>query len=849
MSSSRPAVLVPRDALHSSWTEHRPLIECYLSAGELGVAAEILERVAAERRAAKITWSRREEIDFHILEAEIELSHLDTIREERDLPVVARSDRPLDATMHAARCDVLVDTLTLLASRRQLGARDDARIALLELRLLEHRGRFREAHARMAEVLERTRRAEDTVLLARAHLAAARCAQAANQPHDAAALLRKALAYAVGEQGQRERAEAMALLGEQLFSAGRLTEAAPLLASAGEISRRLGHEGRAARAQLHLARLTWHQGSLARAHDLYERLTDAAESGTESMANVQAQLECGELCIHMGRWPDARRHLLRCVCAARRRGASALLLQAYGLVARLDARRGKPRQASRAIRLAERLMDLTRPPAALKTAVALHLAEAHLDSGDVREASTLATQAFADAAGHPRAIVRVAAHRLHGRIRLAAGKFDEARETFAKAAEYARRAGDRHGRALAELGLAQAALESVRGEDERRAARNALDRASRRLRSMGAASSPHPNPCGSGSRGGESQDAAHFDRRSLGDRPARRPEPDTWAAHGIITCNGRLHAELVHAAQVAPSRLPVLIHGETGSGKELVARLIHRLSGCKGRLVVFNAATCRNELFEAELFGHRKGAFTGAHRDREGLIVQAAEGTLFLDEIADLSSAAQAALLRFLDTGEVRPVGSDTTRIIQPRIVAASHRVLSRLVAEGRFRHDLFFRLAGLELVLPPLRARREDILPLLRHFARAGGIAAGTIEAILTGDFREGLLSHPWPGNVRQLSHWVDQLAALVRGRLPHAEILRAMRRSLEVAVRATGRPATRASAGRTPSREELIRLLRLHRGNISRVAQALHTYRTHVYRLLRQCGIDYRRYRTHTR
>ena len=266
-------------------------------------------------------------------------------------------------------------------------------------------------------------------------------------------------------------------------------------------------------------------------------------------------------------------------------------------------------------------------------------------------------------------------------------------------------------------------------------------------------------------------------------------------------------------------------------------------------MVVFNAATCTSELFEAELFGHRRGAFTGAHRDREGLIAQAHGGTLFLDEAAELGPVAQAILLRFLDCGEVRPVGADAPRTIRTRIVAATHRHLNELVACGRFRQDLYFRLAGTEIHIPPLRARREDVLALTRHFAHERGIPIAVLERFLAAGFGERLRRYPWPGNVRQLRHLMDHLAALLGAGAPEREIQRAVDRALSIAERASSSAPVRSAGGpemREISRETLLELLKRHGGNISHIARELQTYRTHVYRLLRKRGIDLCRYRT---
>jgi serine/threonine-protein kinase PknK len=204
---------------------------------------------------------------------------------------------------------------------------------------------------------------------------------------------------------------------------------------------------------------------------------------------------------------------------------------------------------------------------------------------------------------------------------------------------------------------------------------------------------------------------------------------------------------------LAESGAPVLIHGETGSGKELVARGLHTLGPrSSGPFLPHNFASIPDSLVEGELFGHVRGAFTGAHADRPGLFELASGGTLFLDEIGDASAPVQSRLLRVLQEGEVRRLGEGRTRRVDVRVVAATHRHLAGLVRGGRFREDLYYRLHILSLRVPPLRERREDIPLLLahaldRHAAggrrRVWGIRRGALEA---------LRAHDWPGNVRQL-------------------------------------------------------------------------------------------------
>ncbi len=202
----------------------------------------------------------------------------------------------------------------------------------------------------------------------------------------------------------------------------------------------------------------------------------------------------------------------------------------------------------------------------------------------------------------------------------------------------------------------------------------------------------------------------------------------------------------------APTPLSIYITGETGTGKEVVARMIHRLSGkAKGRFIPIHCGALPLSLAESELFGHVKGAFTGAIQQRPGALLQAHQGTLFLDEIGDLPLDIQVKLLRFLEDGEVKPVGSDHISRSQVRILCATHRPLRKLVAEGKFRQDLYYRLASVTIEIPPLRERPEDISLLALHFTKTLG---KKIEPSAINKLKE----HPWPGNVRELRHAIER-------------------------------------------------------------------------------------------
>jgi len=218
--------------------------------------------------------------------------------------------------------------------------------------------------------------------------------------------------------------------------------------------------------------------------------------------------------------------------------------------------------------------------------------------------------------------------------------------------------------------------------------------------------------------------------------------------------------------RVASRDVTVLITGESGTGKELVARALVETSARAGRpFVRFNAAALPRELAEAELFGHVRGAFTGADRARRGLFREADGGTILLDEVGELDLGVQAALLRVLQEREIRPVGADRSEKVDVRVVAATHRDLAALVKAGEFREDLYYRLDVVRLHLPALRERPEDILPLARHFAERAARRFGLGALSLTPALEAHLLAEPWPGNVRQLENAVERLVVFATG------------------------------------------------------------------------------------
>ncbi|NIE81965.1 MULTISPECIES: sigma-54 dependent transcriptional regulator [unclassified Burkholderia] len=244
--------------------------------------------------------------------------------------------------------------------------------------------------------------------------------------------------------------------------------------------------------------------------------------------------------------------------------------------------------------------------------------------------------------------------------------------------------------------------------------------------------------------------------------PERESRPLSIRAKAIVFADPASRAVLRFAEQLGPTLAPVLILGETGTGKELVARHIHELSGRKGAFIAVNCGAISQQLAESELFGHEAGAFTGAQGRRTGYFEEAHQGTIFLDEIGDLPLALQAKLLRVLQEGEVTRVGATRARAVDVRVVAATHVDLEQAVLAGNFRMDLFYRINLARVRLPPLRERPHDILPLAEHFRARYCRQLQRAQPMLSEGASQALLAYPWPGNIRELEN-VMHLALLV--------------------------------------------------------------------------------------
>jgi two-component system response regulator GlrR len=287
--------------------------------------------------------------------------------------------------------------------------------------------------------------------------------------------------------------------------------------------------------------------------------------------------------------------------------------------------------------------------------------------------------------------------------------------------------------------------------------------------------------------------------------------------------------------QAAPSQATVLLLGESGTGKELLARAIHRASPRRDRpFIAVNCGAIPAELLESELFGHARGAFTGAVQAHKGLFQAADGGTLLLDEIGDMPMPLQVKLLRVLQEGEVRPVGSTQSIPVDVRVISATHRDLDAQKASGQFREDLYYRLNVVSLKLPPLAERREDIPVLAAHFLRSLAERYRKPPPTLAPDAMALLVAAPWPGNVRQLLNLLEQTLALTTTAvIPATLVQNALKEDAAALV-------PFEEARKSFERDYLVRLLKITGGNVTQAAQLAKRNRTEFYKLLQRHRLE---------
>ena len=346
-------------------------------------------------------------------------------------------------------------------------------------------------------------------------------------------------------------------------------------------------------------------------------------------------------------------------------------------------------------------------------------------------------------------------------------------------------------------------------------------------------------------KGREPDELIHRIERALGEKALRRENAnlraqvrDRYGLPGLLAGSAQMAQVVELVRRVAPTSATVLIRGESGTGKELIAKAIHHASDrARGPFVAINCGALPETLLESELFGHLRGAFTGASGTKKGLFEEADGGTLLLDEIGEMAPSLQVKLLRALQSGEIRPVGSTQAITVDVRVVAATNRDLEQLIRQGGFREDLFYRLNVIPVTLPPLRERREDIPLLAEHFL--GRAAQRLGRSLRLGPAAvDRLLRYPWPGNVRELENAIERAAILARDQTIEPDDLPPHVTGGVILGPAPGleREHTLAEA----ERAHIIQTLERCGGNHSRAAEMLGIGRTTLWRKLKEYGLD---------
>ncbi len=633
------------------------------------------------------------------------------------------------------------------------------------------------------------------------------------------------------------------LLAVALKARGRLADALRLYTQAGARFAVAGDCIWTARVYLNRAAILNRLGRLPEAYDAYEEAYRRYKELSRAASIMRSRLGLGMVSIRQGKLDTARRHLLQGWLEARRLRTpreQALALEFLGEALTLLHR---PATARRALALCRRIATRIAPDGDLVAECGIREALLALTENDPSGAETSATAALACAVKAGFAWEECQALRLRGVARLWLGRSNAARADLQAAHDKLQAMGEEFEIRLVEQWLSRLDADPTGDDPPLHPAQMAGSAAT----TVTPAPSQPPEDAGDPDRSGDSTPTGHPDAAARAEvvpsgliRYARQGRLEEvhpiWRRLGLVTKSPRLLSMLREAEMLALADCAVLVQGETGTGKELLARGIHELSGRSGPMVPVNVGAITPDLFESELFGSEKGAFTGADRTRRGLVLEAEGGTLFLDEIGDISPRGQVALLRFLDSGEVRPVGSNRISRVKLGVVTATNRLLKERILHDAFRRDLYYRLAQGVVTLPPLRDRLEDLPELIRIlWARRTpqlDLPPGLLDPLCLAPLR----AHLWPGNVREL----DQLL-----------------RRLRVSIEATGRPqvsphriwtllaaaasgSPRGGTACPPSTEQIRRVLRACQGNRTQAARTLGMARSSFYRLLEERGLS---------
>ena len=328
-------------------------------------------------------------------------------------------------------------------------------------------------------------------------------------------------------------------------------------------------------------------------------------------------------------------------------------------------------------------------------------------------------------------------------------------------------------------------------------------------------------------------DAVVTEQKQQGKKKEVRANSFTF--DNIVGKSSALSDVVTQARKVAATDVSVLINGETGTGKEVFAQAIHSASGRRGEaFLALNCSAFSRELLESELFGYKAGAFTGAVKDKKGLLEEANHGTLFLDEIGEMALELQSKLLRVLETGEFVKVGDTKTTHVDVRILSATNRNLKEEIANGRFREDLYFRLSVFRILLPPLRQRRDDILLLAQHFVGLYARQIGRTAPSLSTEAKNIFLAYPWPGNVREMMNAIEHALIVCEGEITRHDL------PIDMLTGDTSTAADDSFDLKSVERNHIIKVLHHTHGNKTETARMLKIGLTTLYRKIEEYGIN---------
>src|SRR5262245_29734831 len=583
-----------------------------------------------------------------------------------------------------------------------------------------------------------------------------------------------------------------------------------------ETRQRLGLYSETVIPLLNLGIVHQKMGDWAAADEHYRACETVLLQTNNEIMRARAVIGLGNVARLQRRFTDAETHFLAALERARRNAANREEVLALEFLGELDFDRGRPERAVTRYHEAMTLAERSAPEGDLIVEIERRRAEAFIHLNRLDEAERSLDRATRLARLTDDRLEHAIAHRVAGELALARGRRLEARQAWEQAATLLSTCRERYESARVQLLLA-------RSTEDPRAARTHALRACSLFAELGSA---------------HWQEQAESElARLMGPTPVTAPTRSDsllgkrHRAPGLVGSSNAMRTAETLARRAAATELSVLITGETGTGKELVARTIHAQSPRAARpFLAVNCGALRADLALSQLFGHRKGAFTGAHAEGVGLVEAAHGGTLFLDEAGELPLDVQVTLLRFLESGEYLRLGETQVRRADVRIIAATNRVLRGGDAERLFRRDLLYRLNEIEIRLPALRERVEDIVPLARHFLSFYG---GIEGPRLSHDAESLLVSYGWPGNVRELENVMKRLAAL------HADSGELDARAILPLLADPPQRANEQADRRANERDEIVAAWRQAHGNKSRLADLLGISRKTLYARLKRLDL----------